>query len=71
MAVARKAPGSRVVRGPDWNYIVRCTFWRMGSVVLGLAAVRCDGCMERVFDNNCIEHAIGAHACSLEALACV
>jgi hypothetical protein len=44
----------------------------MDSAVLGLGLSGCGCCIVRVFrENFALEDAIGSHACSLEALACV
>jgi hypothetical protein len=49
-----------------------CTFSTMNSTVLGLGSLGCDCCPVRIFlQKVALEHVIGSHACSFEALACV
>jgi hypothetical protein len=49
-------------------WLVRCAFFTMDSVVLGLAALGCGCCTVRVFRHKfALENAIGSPACSLEA----
>jgi hypothetical protein len=51
---------------------VRCAFSTMDSAVLGLGLLGCGCCTVCVFRQEfTLEDAIGSHACSLEALACV